>query len=177
MFREAHEFWKLHLNTKQQVIDEIVDTEPIEEVKIEVLDHEYDAYHTDYLEYTTEDVIFVEEPTIVDNEITSLDIVKLEENIDVLKHGGNDNETYQKSNIIIKENRKPMANRLKTMKRSVFDCDVEFLEDKTSSVIKSNTTSFSPFTGSKSVSDEGIPIFDCDMCDKGKFNIFILNPC
>lgn len=162
MFREAHEFWKLHLNAKQD-LDEIVDTEPIEEVKIEMLDHDNDAYPADYLEYTTKDGMFVVEPgTVGDSEVTSLDIVKLEENDD-------DNK---KSNII-KENRNSMYKTAKFVKRSVFNCDAEFLEDKTTCVMKSPITIFGPFTGGKSVSAEGIPIFDCEMCDKGKFKMNI----
>lgn len=162
MFREADEFWKLHLNTKQQAIDEIVDTEPIEEVKIEMPDYENDAYPADYLEYNTEGGIVVEEP-VFDNEV----IVKLEINDEEWNNDGKDNENYQKSNLCIKENRKPMAKKLKSAKRSVYNCDDEFLEGKTSCDMNSPTSTFRPCTG-KSVSDEGIPIFDCDMCDKGK---------
>lgn len=169
MFREAHEFWKLHLNSKQHIIDEAVDIEPIEEVKIEVLDQENDAYPADYLEHTTEDVSFVEEPiTVVDKQVTCLDIVKLEER-DLWNNDESDNEKFHKSNIIIKENSKPMTKTTASVKRSVFDCDVEFLEDKTGL-----TTSLRPFAGGKSISVEGIPIFDCDMCDKGKFCLYCM---
>lgn len=157
MFREAHEFWQLHLDMKLHVMDEIVETHPIEEVKIEVHD---DVDFDEYVENFGEDVIFVEEPmTMVDKEATNLDIVKLEQNDDSCKDDEDDNEYYESSRLNFEGNFSPKPNISKTVKRSVFDCDVEFLDD---------TTSFCTFTGNRSVADEGIPIFDCDLCDKGK---------